>query len=134
MKNSAIFKQLTGLAATFAVGKELVLRGYYIALTQKNFPLVDLFATDPRTMKSVPIQVKGAREERGFDLEIKKTRLPNLVVVFVVLRNRKNVTDFYVVKASEARKFIGGAVRPGISFSDIKKWHNNWKAIRQCLS
>lgn len=134
---SQLYRHLTGMAGTFEVAKQLALYGYNVCLTQRNFPSVDLFVQNPKNMKSVPIQVKALRKPNsgGFFLSPEKTKIPNLIIVFVVLETSIGSPEVYIAEAAEAAKRIRyppSRKGPGISMEQIRKedkWLDNWDLI-----
>ncbi|VVC00252.1 Uncharacterised protein [uncultured archaeon] len=136
--NSALYKQLTGLAGTYEVAKQLCLKNYNVSLTQKNFPSVDMFVQNPKNGKSVPIQVKAQRiaNAGGFDISCKCLNIPELIVVFMAFESlKKKEMEFYIASAEEVKPKVVGEKREGISRKSILEagWENHWDKIEQRL-
>ncbi|MEM3369613.1 MAG: hypothetical protein QXE90_02035 [Candidatus Micrarchaeia archaeon] len=138
LKNPALYRHLTGLAGTFETAKQLTLRNYNVSLTQRNFPYVDLFVQNPKTMKFVGVQVKAQRiaNPGGFDLDTNKLNFPNLIVVLVAFKSKYNndLPEYYIATAQEIKEAVVDGKRPGIPRRNLKpEWKDNWKLFDELL-
>ena len=57
-------KQLTGIAGVYFVAGELSKKGYIALTTSRNTESYDLLVFNPKTKKSIPIQVKSTNQQR----------------------------------------------------------------------
>ncbi len=110
--------QLTGIAGTYYVAAELSRRGYLAYPTSRNVGEVDILTANPRTGKSVSIQVKStlrAEDKTGRLYWILNERAEglkdrNLFYVFLSLQQPSN---FYVVPSQSVANFVA-------------KYHRKW--------
>jgi hypothetical protein len=106
-------KSTSGLAGEFFVLAELLKRGYQASFTLGNAKTVDIFASNPRTGKTVRIQVKTnsgiprkdnhAKWQIGRKLwDFSEESVTDLIYIFVVLSPRgKEHPIYYIAKAAD---------------------------------
>jgi len=104
-------KQLLGAAGVYFAAAELSKRGYIALTTSRNLKTYDLFAINPNTNKSLPLQVKSTQQirtnpdydmyiiksdcnPRNLDEELKKI---NLTFIFVYFPSDKNLGHKYFI-------------------------------------
>jgi len=81
--------QLTGIAGTYYVAAELSRMGYLAYPTSRNVGEVDILAANPRTGKSVSIQVNIASREQNwrlaldFERESRRAEEQKLILCFL---------------------------------------------------
>ncbi len=100
------------LGCEFAVASLLFFKGYYAGVTLKNYPKYDIFVSNPRTGKSVGINVKG----RSIDQIDLPDADDGVTKVYVDARDTKSLR-FYVVPSKDE------PVLKKKSFEDYKKDH-----------
>jgi hypothetical protein len=135
----------TQWAAQFAVASELCKRGYQVALTMGNHPIVDLMVISPRG-KSFQIDVKGLYKENFWGVR-ERPVVDDLYYVFAFVPNEQN-NSFYVLTQAEVnteiRNVIGAARKravekgksgdnahkfPGVSWKFVQPRKNKWKKV-----
>ena len=113
-------KNISGLAGEFFVLAELLKRGYQASFTLGNAKTVDIFASDPKTGKTVRIQVKTnsgipridnhAKWQIGRKLwDLSEESITDLIYIFVVLNPRgKEHPIYYIAKAGDVSRQTRG--------------------------
>jgi len=109
-------KTLLGLSGEFLVAAKLCLMGYVANLTLKNYPGVDVFVHNPRSGKTVSIQVKTALEGGKYPFIVanasyedlartleEKIRIPHVLVYIPQDRSLKRVR-FFVVPPEDVKR------------------------------
>ena len=98
MRNHSI-----GNAGEFYVLAQLAQRGYIAGKTDDGQTLIDLIATDPKTLKAVNIQVKSTAQFCGYWMTGLKARksFESLWYVFVLLGSPNEMPEFFVFHSSE---------------------------------
>src|SRR5215210_1537987 len=111
--NQNPLRNTSGLAGEFFVLAELLKRGYQASFTLGNAKTVDIFASDPKTGKTVRIQVKTnsgiprkdnhAKWQIGRKLwDFSEESATDLIYIFVVLNPRgKEHPVYYIAKAAD---------------------------------
>jgi hypothetical protein len=134
----------TQWAAQFAVASELCKRGYEVALTMGNHPVIDLMVVSP---KGVPflIEVKGQYKKKFWPVRLKKARGKLFyVLAFVpdVGQNRFFILTQEAVK-KEIRRDLQHAIArrkdrglhgeplsfPNVEWGFAKKHEGTWKVL-----
>ncbi len=100
----AVNPQLTGLAATYMAAAKLVLDGYNAVVTSRNMQGTDLYAENPRTGRSVALQVKANRKTFSYFLVGKAPLSVDRYYVFVNIRPQG--TEYYIVPGSVAKRKV----------------------------
>jgi hypothetical protein len=139
----------TQWAAQFAVASELCKRGYQVALTMGNHPIVDLMVISPKGVNFM-IDVKGLYKPNFWLVSEKKTREKLFYVLALVANNREN--RFFVITQQQANRAIRANLRqamsrrrakglpprklsdfrfPGIDHSFAKGYESRWSALPQ---
>ena len=99
--STAIDKHLIGLTGEYFVAGMMSLQGWVASLTLKNYPSVDIFGLNPKTDKTVNIQVKTTRNQTSYQIGIRhdqRNRIDEIIrcpYVFV-----------HIGKSNEIRYFI----------------------------
>lgn len=127
---------LNGIAGVHLVAAELSVRGYSVAVTSRNTPGIDLFATSPTTRKTYSIQVKTNGQERTphFWLLGSKpiTPHPNYFYVFVNIKHPPKLHEFYVVPSSIVLRHSAKRKTNWNSFyrADGVRYRDRWSRLR----
>lgn len=79
----------TQWAAQFAVASELCRRGYQVALTSGNHPMIDLMAVSPSNIQFL-VDVKGQYTENPWPVSPKEKRSGQLFYVFEFVPDPKD--------------------------------------------
>ena len=134
----------TQWAAQFAVASELCKRGYEVALTMGNHPIVDLMVISPN---GVPfrVDVKGQYKPNFWPVRQKKTRDKLFYVLAFVPKDARNQffiltqdqvsegikIDFEHAKALREGKGVPGAPGhfPGIQRHFVQRFEDKWEAL-----
>ena len=93
----------TQWAAQFAVASELCKRGYEVALTMGNHPIVDLMVTSPKGMPFV-IDVKGQYRKNPWPVSPKEPRAKLFYVLAFVPDNESN--EFFILTQGQVNRAI----------------------------
>ncbi len=114
------------MAGTYAVASELSRRGWLVAPTYGNAPIIDLFAQ--RNGTTVTLQVKTTTiPSIGWQLNQRKIA-PDVIYVFVAMRSRK-LARYFLLKGSEVPQFCDNhptrnAVR--LPKAQLARFENRW--------
>ena len=134
-------------AGQFAVASELCKRGYEVALTMGNHPVIDLMVVSP---KGVPflIDVKGQYKKNFWPVRLKKARGKLFYVLAFVPDGGQN--QFFILTEEEVEREIrrdlqhaivrrearglGGEPLsdPSLEWDFIKKHEGAWKVLPEC--
>lgn len=150
------------LAGEFLVAAKLLLMGYDAYLTLKNYPKIDVFVHNPKSDKTIGLQVKTTKETSYHILECPYSeideRLDEVVkcpYVFVHVANDKSIS-YYVVPDTKVKELVKEAFKRYLEKSakeetkrklfegktkavlmlplkDIEKYKDNWKLIEKLL-
>ena len=136
----------TQWAAQFAVASELCKRGYQVALTLGNHPVVDLMVRSP-TGKAFGIDVKGLYKRNYWPITLKEIRKDLFYVLAFVPTDKHNeyfvMTQQQVGKAIQAnwdRYCIRHGIRkcsfdvdenrmPGVDWKDAEQYRGRWNIL-----
>jgi hypothetical protein len=135
----------TQWAAQFAVASELCKRGYEIALTMGNHPMIDLIVISPKGVPFV-IDVKGQYRKNPWPVRPKEPRAKLFYVFAFVPDNESN--EFFILtqgqvnraiqanwKRAIARRRAKGLVRradnrfPVVERDFAARYKNRWDAL-----
>jgi len=94
----------TQWAAQFAVASELCKRGYEVALTMGNHPLVDLMVVSPQRHPFL-VDVKGQYKPNFWPVRPKKTTDKLFYVLALVPENSRN--RFFILTQDQVNEGIG---------------------------
>ena len=97
-----------GNSGEFYVLAQLAQRGYIAGKTDDGQTLIDVIATDPASLNSVNIQVKTTADFCGYWITGNKARqsFETLWYIFVVLKNPKEMPDFFIFQSSEVAEAV----------------------------
>lgn len=107
MPRSYLEKTLTALSGEHFVAGQLLRKGYFAALTLKNYPGVDLFVHNPKNRKQLAVQVKTKKGGRAFYVpeNVEEIQTP---FVFVYFRQNKHTgqysTEYFIVPSSDVAR------------------------------
>ena len=134
----------TQWAAQFAVASELCKRGYEVAFTMGNHPIIDLMVVSPKGVRFL-VDVKGQYKPNFWPVRPKKTRDKLFYVLAFVPGEARN--QFFILtqdqvsegvridlehaKALRKAKGLGGEPGdfPGIQRSFAQRFEDAWKAL-----
>jgi hypothetical protein len=135
----------TQWAAQFAVASELCKRGYEVALTMGNHPIVDLMVISPKG-KPFLVDVKGLYKRNPWPVREKKKRHDKLFYVFAFVPN-DTINRFFILSESQVnvgirtdwddaiqrRKAKGLSGEPGdlkgVQWNFAERYEDCWKAL-----
>jgi hypothetical protein len=134
----------TQWAAQFAVASELCKRGYQVALTLGNHPVVDLMARSP-TGKPFSVDVKGLYRRNFWPVKPKESR-DNLFYVlahvpndqpnqfFVMTQAQVNGAiqtnwDKYCAKHGLSESDAGKNPFPGVEWKSAEPYRDRWDVL-----
>jgi hypothetical protein len=136
----------TQWAAQFAVASELCKRGYQVALTMGNHPLIDLMVISPEGV-SFDVDVKGQYKRNFWPIRLKE-RSDKLLLFYVLAFVPENAPNqFFILtrdevsegikvdgeqaKALRAAKGLAGepAEFPGIEQRFAERFKNAWTSL-----
>jgi hypothetical protein len=134
----------TQWAAQFAVASELCKRGYQVALTMGNHPIVDIMVFSPKG-KSFQIDVKGLYKPAYWLVKPKKPRdglfyvfayvpagQPNEFFVMTQRQVNKAIQtswDKFRAKHGRPRADISENRMPGVEWKFARKYLDKWNAL-----
>ena len=131
-------------AAQFAVASELCKRGYEVALTMGNHPVIDLMVVSP---KGVPffIDVKGQYKRNVWPVRLKKARgklfyvlvfVPNVghnqffILTQVEVEKEIQRDSQHAIARRKARGLDGEPLSfPNVEWDFVKKHEGAWKVL-----
>ena len=131
--------QFTGMRGVYLVAAELSKLGFIASPTSRSAIGADILVTDQECKKTYSVQVKTNATTFNFWLlnkDSKKLKSPTFIYVFVNLRDKKNLTEFFIVPShivSEKMYIEKNDKSTWYSFSykDAKKYENNWDIFKK---
>lgn len=114
-------KALLGIAGVYFVAGELSKRGYIALVTSRNTKSYDILAFNPKTKRSIPIQVKTTKQQRKKDItldgyilfitdserlesKLKEIDAPFIFVYFP--KDEKDKTRYFITPPSGLREAV----------------------------
>jgi len=119
----------TQWAAQFAVASELCKRGYQVALTMGNHPVIDLMVISPDGTP-FSVDVKG-QHKRAFWPVVRKGTTQNLFYVLALVPYGK-INRFFILTQDQANEGIdvaGSPVFPGIDAAFADRFVDRWDSL-----
>jgi hypothetical protein len=137
----------TQWAAQFAVASELCKRGYQVALTLGNHPIIDLMVVSPTGVHFL-VDVKGLHKGPNFWRMREKKEKPQLFYVFALVpSDTDKPNEFFILSQEQAnvgvrtdwkdavarRKAKGRSGEPadvtGVPWNYAKEHNGGWEAL-----
>ncbi|MBU4305272.1 MAG: hypothetical protein KJ893_06610 [Candidatus Omnitrophica bacterium] len=131
--------QFTGMRGVYLVAAELSKLRLIASPTSRSAIGADILATDEECKNTYSIQVKTNATTFNFWLlnkDSKKLKSPTFIYVFVNLRDKKNLTEFFIVPnciVSEKMHIEknGESTWYSFSYEDAKQYENNWDIFKK---
>jgi hypothetical protein len=130
VKKPRVDGQITGLAGEFYVAAELLKRDILASITFGSAKAIDILAYNPRTLRTISVQVKATRQMNVFPIAHSRVEAVH-IYVFVVLNPPGTSPRYFVVpgrvlaheperfsKWFKDPKFPGFAVKYVLPFED----------------
>ncbi len=113
---------------------ELAKRGFIASPTSRSSFGADLLVTDRKCVKTYSVQVKTNASTFNFWLvnkESKDLKSKSHIYVFVNLRDKKELTEYFIVPGVIVAKKMIIEVQKGTTwysfpYNEAKKYHNSW--------
>ena len=126
--------QFTGMRGVYLVAAELSKLGFIAAPTSRSAKGADILVTDKECKNTYSVQVKTNATTFNFWLlnkDSKNLKSSILIYVFVNLRDKKNLMEFFVVpsRVVSEKMYIeknGKNTFYSFSYDDAKEYENNW--------
>lgn len=132
--------QQTSLAATYLVAARLVLLGYNAVVTSKNMEGTDILVENPRSGRSVSVQVKGNRSTFTDFLMGKSpiSRQRFYVLVNIRTRGRRKGEEYFVLPGAAASRHRKVQRRKRSTWhyiprSKVEKYREGWGLFWRAL-
>jgi len=110
----------TQWAAQFAVASELCKRGYQVALTLGNHPMIDLMVVSPKGIHFV-VDVKGLHKGPNFwRMREKKPKRQLFYVFALVPSNTEKPNQFFILTQSQANEGVRTDWRDAVARRNAK--------------
>ena len=137
-----------GVAGEHMVLAQMNLQGWDASLTEKNYPMIDIFGRNPETGKYIGVQVKSASTEQksfliGFRHDNRDDMQNDIVGPYVFVHFHKDRTaDFFIISKEELISLVfkdddayfgrkrTKAIRPdypiAVSLELLKDYNGKW--------
>lgn len=132
--------QVTGLAGEFFVAAELLKRDILASITFGSAKAIDILAYNPRTRRTISVQVKSTRQMNVFPIDHSRVEAVHMYV-FVVLNPPGTSPRYFVVPgqilANEPERFskwFKDPKFPGFSVKYVLPFENAWQYFEENLS
>jgi hypothetical protein len=129
------------MAGEFLTAGKLFKRGYQTGVTLGNAKAIDLIAHNPKTGRTLIVQVKTLRHKNCFDLRKDEVK-PEHIFVFVFLHDFVDSEEFFILGGqtllSDVNHFWGTSYarakpcsHPGINYGPLRQYKDNWDIFDQ---
>jgi len=130
--------QFTGMRGVYLVAAELSKLGFIASPTSRSAIGADILVTDKECKNTYSVQVKTNATTFNFWLlnkASKNLKSSTLIYVFVNLRDKKNLMEFFIVPSCvvSEKMYIeknGKNTWYSFSYDDAKEYENNWEIFK----
>jgi hypothetical protein len=137
-KKRVVDRYRTQWVAQFLVAAELTRRGYIVAFTMGNSPVIDLMVRVPSSDKPLfVVDVKGASHKMGWFVR-RKEQCADLYYIFVCFSEKdRRLDEFYLIPQERVNKLIADfqTMHPkdtkvsGLSYMDVQEFKDKWDKL-----
>jgi hypothetical protein len=138
-KKPRVDGQITGLAGEFYVAAELLKRDILASITFGSAKAIDILAYNPRTRRTISVQVKATRQMNVFPIAHSRVEAVH-IYVFVVLNPPGTPPRFFVVQGQvlvnepeRFSKWFKDPKFPGFSVKYVLPFEDEWKHFEEHL-
>jgi len=120
-------RQIIGMRGVYLVAAELSRRDFIVAPTSRGAIGADLLITDRNCKRALSVQVKITKS--GFFLFGKHMKkMQSKDYVYVLVHERKNITNYYVLRSAVAANKATQAWNGGypLKLGQLSKFKDNW--------
>ncbi len=132
--------QMTGMRGVYLVAAELARQGFISSLTSRSTMGADILVSDQQFRRTYSVQVKTNATTFNFWLlnkGSKKLDSPSHIYVFVNLRDKKDLIEYFIVPSKVIADKMEIEEKPGkqlwcsFSYKNAKKYENNWSIFEK---